>query len=74
MPEPQPPEPPHPASALTPGELRYYRRRLENAIAYLGKQNPVPAARADVQAALAAVRAEQDDRARLAAAPARQDR
>ena len=73
MPEP-PPVPPHPVSALTTSELSYYRRRLENAIAYLGKQDPVPAARADLQAALAAVLAEQDDRARLAAAPARPDR
>lgn len=74
MPEPQPPEPPHPVSALTTSELAYYRRRLENAIAYFDKQDPVPAARADVQAALDAVLAEQDDRARLAATPARQDR
>jgi hypothetical protein len=74
MPEPPPPEQPHPVSALTTSELTYYRRRLENAIAYLGKQDPVPAARAELQAALVAVLAEQDDRARLAATPARQDR
>ena len=49
MPEPPPPAPPHPVSALTTSELAYYRRRLENAIAYLDKQDPVPAARADVQ-------------------------
>jgi hypothetical protein len=73
MPELQPPAPPHPVSALTTSELAYYRRRLENALAYFDKQDPVPAARAEVQAALAAVRAERDDRARLAA-PARQDR
>ena len=73
MPEPPPPEPPHPASALTTSELTYYRRRLEHAIAYFDKQAPVPAARATVQGALDAVRAEQDDRARLAA-PARRDR
>ena len=71
MPEPPPPDPPHPVSALTTSELTYYRRRLENAIAYLGKQDPIPAARADLQAA---VLAEQDDRARLAATPVRQDR
>ena len=74
MPDPPPQARPHPVSTLTTSELAYYRRRLENAIAYLGKQDPVPAARADMQAALAAVRAEQDDRARLAAAPARPDR
>jgi hypothetical protein len=66
MPEP-PPETPHPVSALTSSELTYYRRRLENAIAYFDKQDSVPAARAAVQGALDAVRAEQDDRARLAA-------
>ena len=73
MPEPSPPEPPHQASALTTSELAYYRRRLENAIAYFAKQDPVPAARVTVQGALDAVRAEQDDRARLAA-PVCQDR
>jgi len=67
MPEPPPPASPHPASALTTSELAYYRRRLENAIAYLGKQDPVPAIRADIQAALERVVAEQDDRARIAA-------
>ena len=74
MPEPPPPAPPHPVSALTTSELAYYRRRLENAIAYFDKQDPVPPARAEVHSALAAVRAEQDDRARLAATPARPDR
>ena len=73
MPEPPPSAPPHPVSALTTSELAYYRRRLENAIAYFDKQDPVPAARADVQSALDTVRAEQDDRTRLAA-PVRQDR
>lgn len=34
----EPPE--HPLQALTTYELTYYRRRLENAIAFLGKQNP----------------------------------
>jgi hypothetical protein len=73
MPEPSPPEPPHPVSALTTSELAYYRRRLENAIAYFDKQDPVPAARATVQGALDAVRAEQDGRARVVA-PVCQDR
>ena len=53
--------------ALTTYELAYYRRRREDAIAYLGKQDPVPAIRADMQAALDRVIAEQDDRARIAA-------
>ena len=60
-------QPEHPLHALTTYELTYYRRRLENAIAYLGKQDPVPAIRADLQAALDRVIAEQDDRARIAA-------
>ena len=58
--------PEHPLQALTTYELAYYRRRLENAIAFLGKQDPVPAIRADIQAALNRVIAEQDDRARIA--------
>jgi hypothetical protein len=62
--------PKHPLHALTTYELTYYRRRLENAIAFLGKQDPVPAIRADLQAALDRVIAEQDDRARIAAADA----
>ena len=64
-------QPKHPLHALTTYELAYYRRRLENAIAYLGKQDPVPAIRADMQAALDRVIAEQDDRARIAAADPR---
>jgi hypothetical protein len=60
-------QPKHPLHALTTYELTYYRRRLENAIAYLGKQDPVPAIRASMQAALDGVIAEQDDRARIAA-------
>lgn len=66
MPEPPPPARPHPVTALTTSELAYYRRRLENAIAFLGKQDPVPAIRADLQAALDKVIAEQDDRAKIA--------
>ena len=61
----EPPE--HPLYALTTYELTYYRRRLENAIAFLGKQDPIPAIRADMQAALDRVIAEQDDRTRIAA-------
>jgi hypothetical protein len=66
----QPPEidtPKHPLHALTTYELTYYRRRLENALAFLDKQDPVPAIRADLQAALDNVIAEQDDRAKIAA-------
>jgi hypothetical protein len=60
-------QPKHPLYALTTYELAYYRRRLENAIAFLDKQDPVPSIRADLQAALDKVIAEQDDRARIAA-------
>ena len=66
----QPPEvdtPKHPLHALTTYELTYYRRRLENALAFLDKQDPIPAIRADLQAALDKVIGEQDDRARIAA-------
>ncbi len=59
--------PQHPLHALTTYELAYYRRRLENAIAFLGKQNPVPPIRADLQAALGRVIGEQDDRSQIAA-------
>jgi hypothetical protein len=61
-------QPEHPLHALTTYELTYYRRRLENAIAFLDKQDPVPAVRADLRAALDNVLAEQDDRARIASA------
>ena len=66
----QPPDvdtPKHPLHALTTYELAYYRRRLENALAFLDKQDPVPAIRADLQAALDGVITEQQDRARLTA-------
>jgi hypothetical protein len=56
--------------ALTTYELTYYRRRLENAIAFLDKQDPVPPIRADLQAALDGVTAEQDDHARIVTADA----
>jgi len=51
---------------LTTFELRDYRRQLEHAIEHFGKQDPVPAVRADLQAALDGVLAEQDDRRKLA--------
>jgi hypothetical protein len=63
-------QPKHALHALTTYELAYYRRRLENAIAFLDKQDPVPPIRADLRAALDGVIAEQDDRARIAAADA----
>jgi hypothetical protein len=63
-------QPKHPLHALTTYELAYYRRRLENAIAFLDKQDPVPPIRANLKAALDGVIAEQDDRARIAAADA----
>ena len=63
-------QPEHALHALTTYELGYYRRRLENAIAFLGKQDPVPPIRSDMQTALDGVIAEQDDRARIAAADA----
>ena len=61
-------QPKHPLHALTTFELTYYRRRLENGLAFLDKQDPVPAIRADLQAALDGVIAEQDDRKKLASA------
>ena len=58
-------QPEHPLHALTTYELTYYRRRLVNALAFLDKQDPVPAIRADLQIALDGVITEQQDRARL---------
>jgi hypothetical protein len=43
-----------------------YRRQLERAIAFFATQDPVPAARDELQAKLDAVTAEQDSRSRLA--------
>jgi hypothetical protein len=60
-------QPEHPLHALATYELMYYRRRLENALAFLNKEDPVPAIRADLQAALDGVLTEQQDRARLTA-------
>jgi hypothetical protein len=60
-------QPKHPLNALTTYELAYYRRRLENALAFLDKQDPVPAIRVNLQAALDNVITEQQDRARLTA-------
>jgi hypothetical protein len=59
-------EPKHPLHALTTYELRDYRRQLEKAIAFFDKQDPVPPARARLQASLDGVLAEQDERVRIA--------
>jgi hypothetical protein len=61
-----PPPPPHPLHALATFELTGYRRQLERALAFLARQDPVPPVRADLQARLDAVLAEQHDRQRLA--------
>jgi hypothetical protein len=61
-------QPKHPLHALTTYELCDYRRQLERAIAYFDARNPVPPTRADLQARLDEVIAEQEDRARLARA------
>jgi hypothetical protein len=66
-------KPKHPLHALTTYELTYYRRRLENAIAFLDKQDPIPPARADLKAALDGVIVEQDDRVKIAAANGEHD-
>jgi len=59
-------QPKHPLYALTTFELRGYRHQLERAIAFSDEKDPVPPARAGLQARLDAVLAEQDERARLA--------
>lgn len=58
--------PPHPLGQMTTSELAGYRRQLESAIAFFDKQTPVPPARDRLQAALDAVAAEQEQRARIA--------
>jgi hypothetical protein len=60
-------EPKHPLPAMTTYELRDYRRQLESAIAFFGRQDPVPPVRAGLQARLEDVLAEQDERSRIAA-------
>lgn len=56
----------NPLHALTTAELKDRRRQLERAIAFFDKQDPVPAVRASLQAALDGVTAEQDDRKKAA--------
>jgi hypothetical protein len=58
--------PPHPLHALATFELDAYRHQLERAIARFDAQDPVPPARADLQASLDAVIAEQHARAKIA--------
>jgi hypothetical protein len=58
--------PKHRMSQLATFELRNYRRQLERAIAFFGKQDPVPPARDHLQAKLDLVKAEQESRARFA--------
>ena len=60
-------QPEHPLPALTTYELRDFRRQLESAVEWFGRQFPVPPARNRLQAMLDAVIAEQDERARIAA-------
>ncbi len=59
-------QPKHPLHALTTFELRDFRHRLESAIAFLDAKSPVPPVRADLQARLNEVIAEQEDRKRIA--------
>jgi hypothetical protein len=58
-------KPKHPLPALTTFELSGFRRQLQDAIAFFDAKDPVPAIRADLQAALDAVIAEQESRQRL---------
>jgi hypothetical protein len=64
-------KPKHPLHALATFELAEYRRQLEQAVAFLDRQDPVPPARDRLQADLDAVIAEQEDRTKLANADAR---
>lgn len=58
--------PKHPLPALTTFELRDYRRKLEQAIAFFDRQAPAPPARDRLRAKLDEVLAEQDQRAKIA--------
>jgi hypothetical protein len=55
-----------PVAALTTYELRDYRRQIEDAVAFFDRQDPVPDARADWQARLDDVLAEQESRRKIA--------
>jgi hypothetical protein len=55
-----PAAPPGPtARQMTAAELASYRRQLQHAIAFFDRQDPVPSARADLQARLDAITAGQ---------------
>jgi hypothetical protein len=58
-------QPKHRLTQLTTYELRAYRRELERAIAFFGRQEPVPPARDRLQARLDEVAAEQESRQRI---------
>jgi hypothetical protein len=59
--------PPHPLPALATFELNGYRRQLEQAIESYQHQHPATPVPAGLRDGLAKVRAEQADRARIAA-------
>jgi hypothetical protein len=59
-------QPKYRLTQLTTYELRDYRRQLESAVEWFGRQAPVPPARKRLQARLDDVVAEQDERARIA--------
>jgi hypothetical protein len=54
-----PATPPDPAAPMTAAELASYRHQLKHAIAFFDRQDPVPPARADLQARLDAITAGQ---------------
>jgi hypothetical protein len=67
--DPDPVAPPvHPLPALTTSELARYRRQLETALANPGTQGSAAHGQPSLRGRLAAVLAEQADRARIAAA------
>jgi hypothetical protein len=56
----RPATPPDPAARqMTAAELASYRHQLKQAIAFFDRQDPVPPARADLQARLVAITAGQ---------------
>jgi hypothetical protein len=59
-------QPKYRLTQLTTYELRDYRRELERAIAFFDAKDPVPPARARLQARLDAVIAEQEERKKIA--------
>jgi hypothetical protein len=61
--EPAVDQPLHPLAQMTTYELSGYRRQLESAIAFLEAKQPAAPVRADLQARLDTVLAEQESRA-----------